>query len=93
MARAKSEYEVEDLFIDKLETMNYDYVELSNYDDVLANFRTQLCIVNHDALVEAKGEAILSDAEFDRVMLRLDGHTIYESAKILREELKDLVAE
>lgn len=86
MARAKSEYEVEDLFIDKLETMNYEYVELGNYDDVLKNFRTQLCTVNHDVLVEAKGEASLSDAEFDRVMLRLDGHTIYESAKILREE-------
>ena len=86
MPRAKSEYEVEDLFIDKLQTLNYDYVELKNYDDVLDNFRTQLCTLNHDVLVEAKGEATLSDAEFERVILRLDGHTIYESAKILREE-------
>ena len=30
--------------------------------------------------------AELSDAEFDRIMLRLENHTIYESAKILREQ-------
>ena len=30
--------------------------------------------------------AELSDAEFDRVMIRLENHTIYELAKILREQ-------
>lgn len=86
MARAKSEYEVEDLFIDKLQHMGYDYVELNNYSDVLNNFREQLCILNKNILIEAKGVAELSDKEFEKVMLRLDGHTIYESAKILREK-------
>ena len=86
MPRAQSEYEVEDIFIDKLTTMGYDYVQLNNYDDVIKNFRIQLCKLNEKALKEAKGEAKLSDAEFDKVMLRLDGHTVYESAKILREQ-------
>lgn len=86
MPRAQSEYEVEDIFIDKLTTMGYDYVQLNNYDDVIKNFRIQLCKLNEKVLKEAKGEAKLSDAEFDKVMLRMDGHTVYESAKILREQ-------
>lgn len=86
MARAKSEYEVEDLFIDKLETLDYKYVELKNYDDVKANFRTQFCLLNKQVLEDAKGKAELSDEEFDKILTRLEGHTIYESAKILREE-------
>ena len=86
MPRAQSEYEVEDIFIDKLTTMGYDYVQLNNYDDVIKNFRIQLCKLNEKVLKEAKGEAKLSDAEFDKVMLRIDGHSVYESAKILREQ-------
>lgn len=37
-----SEYDVETLFIDRLESIGYNYVDLKNYDDVLANFRKQL---------------------------------------------------
>lgn len=86
MPRVKSEYEVESLYIDRLTEMGYDYVSLSNYDDVCDNFRKQFCKVNSQELIEAKGVAELSDTEFDRVMIRLENHTIYESAKILREK-------
>lgn len=86
MARVKSEYEVESLFIDRLQEMDYTYIELRNYDDVVANFREQLCKVNRDALIAKKGAAELSDGEFHRVMLRLNNHTVYESAKILRTQ-------
>ena len=86
MGRAISEYEVEDRFINRLTEIGYEYVKLNNYDDVKANFRQQLCKVNADKLTDAKGIAELSDTEFNRVMLRLDGHSIYESAKILREQ-------
>lgn len=81
-----SEYEVESLYIDRLDEMGYEYVELKNYDDVCANFRKQFCRLNSQELIAAKGTAELSDAEFDRIMLRLENHTIYESAKILREK-------
>lgn len=37
-----SEYDVENKFIDRLETIGYEYVELKNYSDVLINFKTQL---------------------------------------------------
>lgn len=82
----KSEYEVESLYIDRLIDMGYDFVSMKNYEDVCANFREQFCKLNSEELVSAKGIANLSDAEFDRVMIRLDNHTIYESAKILREK-------
>lgn len=82
----KSEYEVENLFIDRLESIGYTYLELNNYDDVLANFRRQLAIFNKEKLIEKKGEAVFSDAEFDRIMIHVDNHTVYESAKILRDK-------
>lgn len=86
MSKPKSEYEVENIFIDQLEAMGYPFVQMSNYDDVLANFREQFCKVNKKALIAAKGSAELSDSEFNKVITRLDNHTIYESAKILREK-------
>ena len=86
MPKAKSEYEVEELYIDRLDELGYEYIDINNYDDVCANFRKQFCKLNAAALIEAKGAAELSEAEFDRVMIRLENHTIYESAKILREK-------
>ena len=86
MGKAVSEYEVETRFIDRLDEIGYEYVAIKDYDGVKANFREQFCKVNADKLIESKGVAELSDTEFNRVMLRLDGHTIYDSAKILREK-------
>ena len=81
-----SEYDVESLFIDRLESIGYRFVEMANYDDVLANFRERLTEFNARKLVEAKGVAALSDAEFGRVMIHMDNKSVYESAKILRDK-------
>lgn len=87
MGSLKTEYEVEEIFINQLEKeQGYSYIDMANYDDVLANFRVQFCKVNEKALIDAKGVAELSDSEFSKILLRLDNHTIYESAKILREK-------
>lgn len=43
MSKAKSKYEVEELYIDRLDEMGYEYVALKNYDDVCFNFRKQFC--------------------------------------------------
>lgn len=86
MPKVMSEYEVESLYIDRLDALGYDYIKLHNYDNVCDNFRRQFCKLNAKVLTEAKGKAELSNAEFDRVMIRLENHTIYESAKILREK-------
>ncbi len=86
MGKVKSEYEIEGIFIEQLENMGYQFISMTNYSDVLMNFRNQFCQVNKETLILAKGKAELSDSEFDKVILRLDNHTIYESAKILREK-------
>ena len=86
MPGSKSEYEVEDLFIDRLQGIGYEFVELKNYDDVLANFRVQLARFNAAKLILKKGSADFSDAEFNRVMIHVNNHTVYESAKILRDK-------
>ena len=70
----KSEYEVEDLFIDRLQSIGYEFVELKNYDDVLTNFRIQLAKFNADKLILKKGSADFSDAEFNRVMIHVNNH-------------------
>lgn len=86
MAEALSEYEVENYFIKRLIELGYSFIKMKNHDDLKANLREQICHVNADKLISAKGEATLSDTEFSRILLRLEGHTIYESAKILREQ-------
>lgn len=81
-----SEYDVETKFIDRLESIGYNYVDLKDYSDVIENFRKQLAAFNAPKLMEAKGESAFSDAEFDRVMIHLDNHSVYESAKLLRDK-------
>lgn len=71
-----SEYDVESLFIDRLESIGYKFVDMANYDDVVANFREQLTAFNARKPVEAKGEAVLSDAEFGRVMIHVDNKSV-----------------
>ena len=67
-----SEYEVEDIFIDRLEGIGYKFIKLDNYDDVLANFREQLAKFNAKKLAEKGHDASFSDAEFNRIMIHVD---------------------
>lgn len=86
MSRVQSEYEVESKFIDRLEDIGYEYVDLKNYDDVISNFRNQLAKFNESKLKEQKGIAEFSDAEFNRVMIHVENKSVYESAKVLRDK-------
>ena len=81
-----SEYDVETRFIDKLESIGYRYTDLKNYNDVIENLREQLALFNAPKLIPAKGSAAFSDSEFNRILIHLDNHTVYESAKILRDK-------
>ena len=81
-----SEYDAENLFIDRLESIGYEFVEMHDHDDVVANFRKQLAAFNAEKLTETKGEATFSDAEFGRVMIHVNNHSVYESAKIIRDK-------
>ncbi|MCQ2473897.1 MAG: type I restriction endonuclease subunit R [Saccharofermentans sp.] len=81
-----SEYKVEELFIERLKSIGYEYADLKCYEDVLKNFRKQLCKLNADKLIEKKGSADISDKEFERLMIHVDNKSVYESAKILRDK-------
>ena len=81
-----SEYDVETKFIDRLESIGYQYVDLKDYDDVLRNAREQIAALNAGKLKEAGGVSSFSDAEWNRVLIHLDNHSVYESAKILRDK-------
>lgn len=83
---ATSEYKVEELFIKKLESIGYNYVELKNYSGVLENFKKQLCKLNAQKLIEKKGVADLSQKEFERLLIYVENKSVYESAKILRDK-------
>ena len=81
-----SEYEVETKFINRLESIGYQYADLKNYDDVIRNAREQISALNAEKLIESKGSAVLTDSEWSRVLIHLDNHSVYESAKILRDK-------
>lgn len=81
-----SEYTVENIFINRLESIGYKFIELNNYDDVIDNFRTQLAKFNAKKLNEKGHTSSFSDAEFNRIMIHIDNHSVYESAKILRDK-------
>ena len=81
-----SEYEVETKFIDKLESIGYEYVEIKNYPQLLGNLQTQLAKFNAQKLIDAKGKAELSASEFGRILVWLDNKSVYESAKLLRDK-------
>ena len=83
---AISEYEVENLFIERLGTIGYKYIELKNYTEVMLNFKAQLEVFNKEEIMKAKGVAELSTAEFDRLRTQIENKTVYESAKILRDK-------
>jgi len=86
MSKALSEYDVENLFIERLESIGYTFVKLDNYEDVISNFREQLAKFNAKKLEEKGHAASFSDAEFNRIMIHVDNHSVYESAKILRDK-------
>lgn len=65
MSKAVSEYEVEKGLIDRLDEMGYDYIEMRNYDDVIQNFRKQICKVNEKKLVEMKDVADKYDGTYE----------------------------
>lgn len=81
-----SEYDVENKFIDRLEGIGYHFVKMDTYDDVLANFREQLAKFNAKKLTEKGHAASFSDTEFERIRIHVENHSVYESAKILRDK-------
>lgn len=84
---AISEYEVENLFIEKLVSIGYKFVSLKNYAQVKANFKEKIECFNAREISVAKGISELSDTEFERLLTQIENKTVFDSAKILRDKL------
>ena len=86
MANYESEAKLEDRMIDQLRRQGYNYVEINDVDELEANFRKQIYLHNK---VELKGKN-LSDKEFEKLMIKISGKSIFQSAKELRQK-QDIV--
>lgn len=78
----QSEAQLEAQLIEQLQSQNYTRVLLPDYDSLLANFKLQFERFNSGNL----GGKTLSGKEWERVLNYLNGKSIFESAKILRDK-------
>ena len=79
----QSEAQLEQQLIENLCERGYERVTIKDMDALLQNFREQLNVFNKDKLCGKR----LTDKEFERVLLEVDGKSVYQSAKILRDKL------
>lgn len=86
MANYESEAKLEDRMIDQLRKQGYNYVEINDVKELEENFRNQINIHNK---IELKGKD-LSDKEFEKLMIKISGKSIFQSAKELRQK-QDIV--
>lgn len=78
----QSEAQLEEQLIEQLKGQNYSYADIPDYDALLANFKVQFEKFNSQNLA---GKA-LSNKEWERVLNYLNGKSIFESSKILRDK-------
>ena len=78
----QSEAQLEAQLIAQLQSQNYMKVDVPDYDSLLSNFKTQFERFNAANL----GGKQLSGKEWERVLNYLNGKSIFESAKILRDK-------
>ena len=78
----QSEAELENLLIKQLGEEGYEEIEVKDYDALLSNFRQQLGVFNKEKL----GGVPLTDKEWERLLNYMLGHSVFESAKILRDK-------
>lgn len=78
----QSEAQLEDLLIKQLVEEGYAQAEIGDYEALLSNFREQFFLYNKEKL----GGAPLTDKEWERLLNYMLGHSVFESAKILRDK-------
>ena len=82
MANYESEAKLEDRMIDQLRRQGYNYIEINDVKELEQNFRNQVNLHNK---LELKGKD-LSDKEFEKLMIKISGKSIFQSAKELRQK-------
>ena len=80
----QSEAQLERQLIEQLKSQNYEETVIQDYDSLIVNFRTQFEKFNRTKL----GGKALSDKEWERVLNFVNGKSIFESGKILRDKFQ-----
>ncbi len=78
----ESEARLENRMIDQLVKQGYEQVHIDDVNSLEKNFREQ---VNKHNKIELKGKN-LSDKEFERLMVKISGKGVFQSAKELRQK-------
>lgn len=78
----QSEAQLEQQLVEQLSNQNYSVISLPDYDTLLVNFKEQFEKFNSSKL----NNNTLSDKEWERVLNYLNGKSIFESAKLLRDK-------
>ena len=60
--------------------MGNQFIPMTNYNDILTNFRNQFCQVNKDALILAKGKAELSDNDLEEQQKIAEFFSVFDEA-------------
>jgi len=81
---AQSEQALENGLIATLQDMSYDYVQIKEETNLLSNFKAQLEKHNAKALADI-GRTSFTDKEFDKICIYLEGGTLFEKSKKLRD--------
>ncbi|AQU78420.1 restriction endonuclease subunit R [Planococcus faecalis] len=81
-ARTQSEAQLENEMIEQLVRQGFERVSIPSVQALQDNFRTQINKLNEENL---DGQ-VLSDKEFERLLLKIEGKSVFESAKILRDK-------
>ena len=82
MGTYESESKLEDRMIDQLRKQGYQYIEINDVTELERNFREQVNLHNR---AELKFKD-LSDKEFERLMVKISGKGVFQSAKELRQK-------
>lgn len=82
MGSYESESKLEDRMIDQLRKQGYQYVEINDVTELERNFREQVNLHNRGELKFKD----LSDKEFERLMVKISGKGVFQSAKELRQK-------
>ena len=79
----QSEAALEAGLIATLRQMDYEYVQITEEDNLYANFKRQLEI--HNKKLAEVGRNSFTDEEFEKILIYLEGGTRFEKAKKLRD--------
>ena len=80
----QSEAALENGLISTLQQMNYEYVQVEEEKNLRTNFKSQLEKHNKKRLEEI-GRTEFTEAEFEKILIYLEGGTRFEKAKKLRD--------